>query len=1127
MPLAQNRAPQTNGVSMEKTLTLAITGMHCPACEVLIKMDVSDLPGVHDVQVSWPKGRGSLIYDPSQTPLQTILDTIVADGYGATVTAEEDLAPTEACPIGLVEPEAPPAHAESIRGGDANARVYLSLSGMHCASCAALIERSLRKVPGVKQASVNFAAEKASVIYDGRMATVPDLIAMVKRAGYGAVAVDPGDGEYDRRKRTQEIAALQHKFILSLCFSLPMLYFMLLDFFPSLPGGRTLPPYAGLISFLVTLPVLVFVGGGFYRGMWSSLKMKTFNMDSLIAIGTATAFIYSLVNYAGYIHTTGSVLGVYGGKVPDLYFETAAFLLTFVVLGKWLEARAKGRTSDAIRKLMGLQSKTARVIRNGEPVDIPIEQVKKGDTVLVRPGEKVPVDGVVTRGSSAVDESMITGESLPVEKRGGDRVIGATINKTGSFELTVTHTGNETVLAQIIRFVEEAQGSKAPIQAFADRIAAVFVPAVIGVALLTFLVWLALLQAPLSFALMAFTSVIVIACPCALGLATPTAIMVGTGKGAEYGVLIKGGEPLEMAHTIDTVVFDKTGTLTHGKPAVTDVVALGALGEAQILALAGSLEKSSEHPLAEAIFRHAQEQSAPLRTVQGFRALPGQGVEAEIDGQRYFLGNRKLMTEVARLDMAPAEQQVAALEEQGKTVMLLANERQLLAAIAVADTIKPTSPEAVQRLSRLGIQVYMITGDNARTAQAIAGRIGLDATHALAEVLPEQKAGEVKKLQAAGRKVAMVGDGINDAPALAQADLGIAMGSGADVAMETGGIVIIKNDLNDVLTAIELSRQTYNKVRQNMFFALFYNIIGIPIAARALVGLGLVLKPELAGLAMALSSISVTTNSLLLRYFRPRRRNYASLLAPVVMVAAFSLIFVQFAHLSMTMTNMDGMTQSPPIAQWVAAGRSRVGFDNGKARLLLGVDSLSLPQLHAAEGTLSLQENEVVLGAMAAARLRSEGRFRRVGDTLSSYLGLPSLRVVGVLARTGTAIDHYHVVRPATLAAMKTQADVQAVADGGLVKLFYRLTPDDIPPAFQGAIPQGGYGPTDIGGQAYIPVYLGQSEARMMATSGLFRVPGDRIENLFGNRVVIAGVLPLTSGPLDDMHFVGPDMKLP
>lgn len=799
---------------------------------------------------------------------------------------------------------------DSMDAKNSNKKMSLSLSGMHCTSCAAIIERSIKKVSGVKQANVNFAAEKAIVTFDENTASVDDLIGAVKKAGYMAETINAKDPDFERNKREREISSYSKKFIFSLILSAPMLYFMLLDFFKWLPGASNLPPYFGIISLILATPVQFIIGAGFYKGMWSSLKMKTFNMDSLIAIGTSTAYLYSLFNFIAYFINNGSILGI-GGKIPDLYFETAAFLITFVLLGKWLEMRAKGKTSDAIKKLMGLQAKTARVIRNGVTQDISIEEVIAGDIIMVRPGEKIPVDGKIVKGSSAIDESMITGESIPVEKNIGDKVIGATINKTGGFEFVAEKVGNETTLAQIIRLIEEAQGSKAPIQAFADRISSWFVPAVISIAILTFLVWFFGFNAGLSFSLMAFTAVIVIACPCALGLATPTAIMVGTGKGAEHGILIKGGEPLEAANHINTIIFDKTGTLTKGKPQVTDVLAFGKSDEDEIIQIAASLEKSSEHPLAEAIYNYAGEEGIELSEVSNFKAIPGHGVEGEVENKKYFFGNRKLITDIVGLSINLIDRKVTRLEEQGKTVMIIATSGEIIGAIAVADTVKETTKEAISKLKALGIEIYMITGDNVRTANAIAREVGI--TNVLAEVLPEDKANEVKKLQESGKKVAMVGDGINDAPALAQANLGIAMGSGTDVAMEAGGIVIIKNDLNDVVTAIQLAKETFSKIKQNMFFALFYNVIGIPIAARVFVGFGLVLKPELAGLAMAMSSISVVTNSLLIRQFKPNKRNYISIIAPVVMIIVFGLLFFEFARLSSGMNEEKQTTQRSNI----------------------------------------------------------------------------------------------------------------------------------------------------------------------------------------------------------------------
>ncbi len=777
-------------------------------------------------------------------------------------------------------------------------KTQLSLSGMHCASCAAIIERSLQKIDGVTQTNVNFAAEKAVVSFDENTTNLDIIIETVKKAGYKATLVDNKDPDLDRKKKEQEINELWKKFIFGLIFSLPMLYFMILDFFKWLPGGHILPPYFGIISLILAIPVQFVVGAGFYKGAWSSLKMKTFNMDSLIAIGTSTAFFYSLINFLIYAIQKSSIIGLDGMKIPDLYFETAAFLITFVLLGKWLEAKAKGKTSDAIKKLMGLRAKTARVIRDSKTLDIQINEVIHNDIILVRPGEKVPVDGVVTKGSSALDESMVTGESLPVEKTVGDTVIGATINKTGSFEFKATKIGPETTLSQIIRLIEDAQDSKAPIQAFADRISAYFVPIVISIAILTFLIWVFPLHAGLAFSLMAFTSVIVIACPCALGLATPTAIMVGTGKGAEYGILIKGGEPLEAAEKIGAIVFDKTGTLTNGKPKVTDILSFSNIDKTDILQISASLEKSSEHPLAEAIYTHATREGVKLDEVIDFKAIPGHGIEGKINGKKYYLGNRRLVAEIVGLDIDRINRKMSQIEEEGKTAMILTDEKEIIGAIGVADTVKETSKEAIEKIKNMGIEVWMITGDNQQTAKAIAKQVGI--TNILAEVLPEDKANEVKKLQESNKIVAMVGDGINDAPALAQANLGIAMGSSTDVAMEAGGIVIIKNDLRDVVKAIELSKETMGKIRQNMFFALFYNIIGIPIAARVFIGLGLVLKPELAGLAMAMSSISVVSNSMLLRGFRPHKKNWLSLLAPIIMIIIFSGLFIEFARLSTT-----------------------------------------------------------------------------------------------------------------------------------------------------------------------------------------------------------------------------------
>lgn len=1027
-------------------------------------------------------------------------------------------------------PQTKPVASASLTPLQDQKRIQLSLSGMHCTSCALIIEKSLNKVSGVKEAHVNFAAEKALITFDESLVKKESFIDAVKKTGYSATFIDDKDPQFESKKRKQETTALLTKFLVSLSFSLPMIYFMLFDFFSWIPGRELFLPLVGIISLILTTPVQFIVGRGFYKGAWAALRMKTFNMDSLIAIGTSVAYFYSLINYVVYYLSTRSLIGVGGEKIPELYFETAAFLITFVILGKWLEAQAKGRTSDAIKKLMGLQAKTARVLRNGQTVDIAIDQVVKDDVVIVRPGEKVPVDGVIVKGSSAVDESMITGESIPAEKQINDTVVGGTMNKTGSFEFKATRVGGETTLAQIIRLVEEAQGSKAPIQDFADKISAYFVPTVIGIAILTFIVWFFVLGATLSFSLMAFTAVIVIACPCALGLATPTAIMVGTGKGAEHGLLIKGGEPLEAACKVNAIIFDKTGTLTKGKPEVTDIESFKEMDDDEILAVAAAIEKQSEHPLAEAIYTYAQEEEIELSAVEGFKAIPGHGVQATVGNDLYYFGNRKLISEIAGLPVDKINRKMNRLEEQGKTVMILANSKDILGIIGVADTVKETSREAVERLKKLGIAVYMITGDNERTAKAIAAQLGI--SNVFAEVLPEDKAKHVKQLQESGKKVAMVGDGINDAPALAQADLGIAMGSGTDVAMESGGIVIIKNDLRDVANAIDLSKTTMNKIKQNMFFALFYNVMGIPVAARVFAGLGIVLKPELAGLAMALSSISVVTNSLLLRGYKPGKKNYLSIVAPFIMILLFSIMFFEFAKFSSGMTsegkkmNVQLSIESKKyIGELFTKGKTKLNFAEGNPKLFLNVSPIDSKLLAVQEGTEKLGKNEMIVGYDEAMMMKREKLINKPGDTLKNFFGISEMKVVGVLKPTGTILDSYHLVNAETFEALEAGGGSvrTVVEDEGAVELFYVIS-SQVPEKFIKNIELGSLYPLIVGKKQYIPMYFGSEQAVMMIKNGEFNKEGDILKEQ-NTDVIVAGILPKTGTSLDMMHFVGVDLK--
>ncbi|MBR9678487.1 MAG: copper-translocating P-type ATPase [Nanoarchaeota archaeon] len=717
-------------------------------------------------------------------------------------------------------------------------KISLAISGMHCASCAGTIEVELKKLKGVKKAVVNLTTEKARVEFNSKQVSEKKIIETIEKLGYTA---KPDKSQDFKERKEKEIRGLKRKLFIGLSLSVPTLLIGM--FFPEL-----FQPYTNLILWVLATPVQFYVGAQFYRGAWNALKNKTSNMDTLIALGTSAAYFFSV-----FVTLTD--------PMGHQYFETAAMLITLVLLGKYLEAVAKGKTSEAIQKLIGLKPKTAIVIREGEELRVIVDEVRIGDVILIRPGDKIPVDGEIVWGSSSVDESMVTGESIPIDKKKGDFVIGATINKHGSFKFKATRVGANTTLSRIIKLVEEAQTSKAPIQRFADMISSYFVPAVLLIALTTFITWY-LVKTDFSFALMTSVAVLVIACPCALGLATPTAIMVGTGKGARSGILIKGGEALETAHKLEHVIFDKTGTITKGEPEVTNTHSFNSFTNKQVLTIAASIEKNSEHPLAEAIVKKAEKKGLWLKKVEGFKAVPGYGVKAKIGTKTYYLGNKKLMTD-NRVNISEVGKKVSSLEEDGKTVMFLAENKTLIGLVSVSDAIKKTSAKAVKKLMELGLKVYMITGDNERTAQAIAKEAGVK--NVFAEVLPKDKAKYVRKLQKKGF-VCMVGDGINDAPALAQADIGIAMGSGTDVAMETGNVVLMKDDLLDVPKAISLSKQTMAKIKQNMFWALIYNILGIPIAAGILYPVtGWLLSPMIAGAAMAMSSVSVVTNSLLLK----------------------------------------------------------------------------------------------------------------------------------------------------------------------------------------------------------------------------------------------------------------------
>lgn len=799
-------------MSNVKETSLQITGMTCAACANRIEKGLNKLEGVEAANVNYALERSTITFNPEVVNIEDFEKKIEALGYGVVSEKAE-----------------------------------FSITGMTCAACSSRIERGLNKMEGITKANVNLALETATVEFNPSTVAVNDIIKKVEKLGYGAsVKADRQEEVEDYRER--EIEKQKGKFIFSVILSLPLLWAMVGHF--SFTQWMYVPdmflnPW---VQLALATPVQFVIGKQFYVGAYKALRNGSANMDVLVALGTSAAYFYSLYLSIASIGTNAHMV--------ELYYETSAILITLIILGKLFEARAKGRSSEAIKKLMGLQAKTATVVRDGAELEIPLEDVLVGDVIYVKPGEKVPVDGEIIEGRSALDESMLTGESVPVDKTIGDTVIGATINKNGFLKIKATKVGRDTALSQIIKIVEEAQGSKAPIQRLADKISGIFVPIVVGIAIVTFLIWYFVVSpGEFAVALEKLIAVLVIACPCALGLATPTSIMAGSGRSAEFGILFKGGEHLELTHRVTTVVLDKTGTVTNGAPTLTDVIPVG-IEENELLQIVGAAEKLSEHPLAEAIVEGIRDKGMEVANPDEFEAIPGYGVKAVVGGKAVFVGTRKLMAQ-ENIDVASAIGTMEDMERNGKTAMLVAIDGAYAGLVAVADTIKPTSKEAVKRLQDMGLEVIMMTGDNQRTAEAIAKQAGI--TQVIAEVLPEGKADEVKQLQLQGKKVAMVGDGINDAPALAIADIGMAIGTGTDVAMEAADITLIRGDLNSIADAIFMSKKTIRNIRQNLFWAFGYNTVGIPIAA-----LGF-LAPWLAGAAMAFSSVSVVLNALRLQ----------------------------------------------------------------------------------------------------------------------------------------------------------------------------------------------------------------------------------------------------------------------
>ncbi len=812
-----------------KKMTLPVQGMTCATCALTVEKAVGKLVGVEEASVNLATEKLSVSFDENVLSLSDIGHAVEKAGYG------------------LVRNLITETYA---------------IEGMTCASCAMTVEKALGKLAGMEEVAVNLATEKATMTYDKDRLDAAAILSAVEKAGYKAVLPQTNSLVTAVDSKEQHQSDLWSRFIWSTVFTLPLLYIAMGPMLPG--GGLPLPAFLhqpltfALVQLFLTLPVM-YIGRAFYQKGFKTLFAGHPNMDSLIAVGTSAALVQGLIMTV--LIARGQADLSHGH--PELYFESAAVILTLITLGKHMEALSKGWTSDAIKKLMNLAPKTARLIRDGQEVTLPLEQVQVGDVLQVRPGEQIPVDGKVLQGQSTVDESMLTGESLPVKKAVGDSVVGATLNQHGAFQMQATKVGADTILAQIIRLVEEAQGSKAPIAQLADRVSAVFVPIVMVLALLSGLAWWTLGQEPWIFSLSITISVLVIACPCALGLATPTAIMVGTGKGAENGLLFKSGQAVEVLQKVDTIVFDKTGTITQGKPQVTDMTVFSSATEEEVLQLAASAEQYSEHPLAQALLKSAEDAGLSLLPSQDFQALSGRGLSVKIAEQTILLGNEKLMKE-SGIALGSAIATAETYANQAKTPVYLAADGHLLVVIAIADQVKPSSHAAIQALHQMGLEVVMLTGDNEKTAQAIADQVGIDTV--ISQVLPEDKANQVKALQAQGKQVAMVGDGINDAPALAQAEVGIAIGSGTDVAIETADLVLMHSDLMDVPKAVRLSQLTMKTIKQNLFWAFAYNVIGIPIAMGLLhLFGGPLLNPMLAGAAMALSSVSVLLNALRLR----------------------------------------------------------------------------------------------------------------------------------------------------------------------------------------------------------------------------------------------------------------------
>lgn len=990
-------------------------------------------------------------------------------------------------------------------------KTKLNISWMHCSSCSKLIESILKKNEFITKSQVNFGNNKALVEFDESKISENEIISLINTLGYKA--------QKEEEKQEDESKNWLKKSIFGFLLSLPLIVFMVYDFFPRLPYNVNIMPYMALISLLIASILQFTLGLAFYKWAYATLRQKSANMYSLIAIGTTTAFAYSLYSFINFYLETGTILGLNGMKIDGIYFEVSALLITFVCFGKFLETRAKSKTGEAISKLMSLAPKTAFVKVNGKFQEIEIEKIQLSDTILVKPGDKIPVDGVIISGTAFVDESMLTGESMPVDKNIDDKVLAGTLNISTSFEMQAIQVGEGTMLSQIINLLEEASLSKSDIEGFADKVSKIFVPTVIILSLLTFIVWYFILAVSFENALLLACSVVVIACPCALGLATPTAVIVGIGLAAKSGILIKWGQALEKGNTITAIALDKTGTITTGNPTLQDIKIFWNLSEKEILEIAYSLENNSNHPISKAIISYSKEKNIFLKETKNFEIMNGKWIIWEIDNIKYHIWNRLLLKEKNISLPKETKKIYDNLLLEWKTVLFLFNESEILAIVSVSDSVKETSKNAIATLQKMGIEVFMITGDNKNSAQFIAAQVGIKSENIFAEVLPQDKGNIIKEIQKLWHKIAMVWDGINDSIAMANSDLAISMGNGNDVALESADIVLMKNDLNDIISSIDISKKTVGKIKQNLFFSLFYNLLWIPVAAWVFLGLGFFLKPELAGLAMALSSVSVVINSLLLKV----RMKYFSALSLMILLVAFTSIFVSFASLNTTDKFEQAYTEKNnevliSITNFVLTAKNKINIKETSApKIFIFADKIP-ENIKIKSGTNFLKDWEMIIGYMEAKMMIDEWLIFWVWDSLNNFFGIDKVKIVWILAKTDTALDDVHILNPVyyeTLLWDNGSLKYFETPDHLALRTFYLFDETNIPHFFTNDLKI-----EERMVWEYQKMYVGFSDANMMVKLWLVKWLWEKLDNFFGNNVIYFQKLKKTYSSYDMMHFV-------